>query len=115
MKTTNWIALGVAVGLLAGPVPAILVAEQVGSDSPHAPQNVIHQPGEPAMTAITHQEGNIVLTGSRIPQVIRRVGRITNGSSPVTVFDHAQIERSGASTVIGVLRMDPAIRFRSGP
>lgn len=72
-------------------------------------------PGIARASEIVREEKTIVLTGSRIPHVIRRVGRITYGASPVTVIDRAQIERSGASTVVDVLRMDPAVRIRTGP
>ena len=90
MKTSIVRALGVAGGILVACSPATLGADDDG-------------------------RAMVILTGSRIPRQIHRVGRITDGPSAVTVIDRAQIERSGASTVVDVLRMDPAIRIRTGP
>jgi outer membrane cobalamin receptor len=40
-----------------------------------------------------------VVTGSHIPQEIRRSGQITDGASPVSVIDQESIRKSGASDV----------------
>lgn len=46
----------------------------------------------------------VEITGSRIKQKVRRSGHIaTSASSPVLVVDREAIERSGASTIPGVL------------
>lgn len=57
----------------------------------------------------------VELTGSRIPRVVKKAGRITDGAQPVTVIDQKQIQRSGAQDLAGVLRTDPSIVVKRGP
>lgn len=47
------------------------------------------------------------VTGSHIPRETRRIGRTTDTVAPLYVIDRSEIERSGATTVSGVLRRVP--------
>ena len=44
------------------------------------------------------------VTGSRITQEVRRIGRTTDTISPVFVIDRKEIERSGATSVAALIR-----------
>jgi len=48
-------------------------------------------------------EEKVVITGSLIPQKVKR-GRIPATASPVVIIDQKDIERSGATTVAQALR-----------
>jgi outer membrane cobalamin receptor len=52
----------------------------------------------------------VLVTGSNIPQKADRVANTPTTSSPVVVIDRNQIERSGRTTVAGVLSRYPATR-----
>jgi hypothetical protein len=55
-----------------------------------------------------------VTTGTRIPQKVRKAGQITDGSSCLTVIDHATIAGSGAGDLAQVLRRVAGVSTR-GP
>ena len=48
-------------------------------------------------------EEKVVITGSLIPQKVKR-GRVPATASPVVIIDQKDIERSGATTVAQALR-----------
>jgi outer membrane cobalamin receptor len=52
-------------------------------------------------------KGKVIVTGSNIPQDVKRVGRTTDAISPVLVIDQQDIQRSGATTVGDVLKRLP--------
>jgi hypothetical protein len=58
-------------------------------------------------------DGMVVITGSHIPQKVKRVGRQSGGITPVLILDREYIGRTGASTVAGVLRKIPFAQVRS--
>ena len=49
----------------------------------------------------------VIVTGSNIPQEVKRMGRTTDSISPVLVIDQQDIHQSGAATVGDVLRRLP--------
>ena len=89
-------AVWCAAALLAG-----LVTASAGSDTNKtcAVKWAILKPSKPAGQA----DREIELTGSHIKQKVNRNGRITDGFSPVSVIDRAEIDRSGGATVRQVL------------
>ena len=52
-------------------------------------------------------KGKVIVTGSNIPQDVKRVGRTTDAISPVLIIDQQDIQRSGATTVGDVLKRVP--------
>jgi outer membrane cobalamin receptor len=52
-------------------------------------------------------KGKVIVTGSNIPQDVKRIGRTTDAISPVLVIDQQDIQRSGAATVGDVLKRLP--------
>jgi outer membrane cobalamin receptor len=52
-------------------------------------------------------KGKVIITGSNIPQDVKRVGRTTDAISPVLIIDQQDIQRSGATTVGDVLKRVP--------
>jgi hypothetical protein len=54
----------------------------------------------------------ICLTGSNIPQKVKKAGRITKGTLNVTVIDQSEIGKSGAATLAQVLARDPGVSTR---
>lgn len=57
------------------------------------------------------KEKRVLLTGSHIPQRVTKVGRITNGISPVVVYTASDLESTGESDVAAALRkLSPAFR-----
>ena len=114
MRTRSQIALAVAGCLLVTIGSTTVRASTTGKSEVVAPAAQTQPTEDWRTTAITHEEKVVVLTGSKLPRVIHRVGRITDAAFPLTVIDRAAIERSGASTAVDVLRMDPAVRIRTG-
>jgi adenine/guanine phosphoribosyltransferase-like PRPP-binding protein len=57
----------------------------------------------------------VELTGSRIPQHVTIHGQNANSASPVYVVQNDELHRTGASTVGGMLALDPSITIRHGP
>ena len=51
----------------------------------------------------------VEVTGSRIPQRVYVSGQQVNGSSPVYVVQGAELNRTGATSVLGMLALDPSI------
>jgi outer membrane cobalamin receptor len=51
-----------------------------------------------------------VLTGSHIPQKVKRAGHIAVSASPVTVIDRQAIERTGAASLSQILTRAPGGR-----
>ena len=62
--------------------------------------------------SVAKQSKPTVLTGSYIPDKVKRDGRITEGMFDVTVIDQDEIEHSGAATLAQVLAREPGITFR---
>lgn len=58
-------------------------------------------------------DGMVVITGSHIPQKVKRVGFESRGIAPVLILDRAYIGRTGASTVAGVLLKIPFAQVRT--
>ena len=58
----------------------------------------------------TKKETKVQITGSLIPQKVKRAGFITDTSYPVAIIDRAEIERTGGATLTQVLRRHPAGR-----
>lgn len=57
------------------------------------------------------KDERVVLTGSRIPQKVTRVGLVTDGMHPVTVITADDLARTGQGDVAGALRhLVPALR-----
>lgn len=56
------------------------------------------------------KETKVMVTGSNIPQDAKRVRRIPTTTSPLVIIGRSEIERSGESTVAGLLRRLPAVR-----
>ena len=54
----------------------------------------------------------VEISGSYVPSIIRRIGRITTGSDNLVIIDRQEIETSGASDVAQLLLRDPSIRIR---
>ena len=52
-------------------------------------------------------KGKVIVTGSNIPQDVKRIGRTTDSISPVLVIDQQDIQHSGATTVGEVLKRLP--------
>jgi outer membrane cobalamin receptor len=52
-------------------------------------------------------KGKVIVTGSNIPQDVKRIGHTTDSISPVLVIDQQDIQQSGATTVGGVLKRLP--------
>ncbi|HXI83031.1 MAG TPA: hypothetical protein VNL17_02955 [Verrucomicrobiae bacterium] len=52
-------------------------------------------------------KGKVIVTGSNIPQDVKKIGRTTDSISPVLVIDQQDIQRSGATTVGDVLKRLP--------
>ncbi|MBI3886540.1 MAG: hypothetical protein HY302_12550 [Opitutae bacterium] len=53
----------------------------------------------------------VMLTGSRIPQRITKLGRITDGMNAVSVYSRADLESTGETDVASALRrLSPSIR-----
>src|SRR6266478_751256 len=52
-------------------------------------------------------KGKVIVTGSNIPQDVKRIGRTTDSISPVLIIDQQDIQHSGAATVGEVLRRVP--------
>jgi hypothetical protein len=50
------------------------------------------------------------VTGTAIQRDIARVGNTYDMPTPVKIIDRRRIERSGQSTLVGVLRKDPLFR-----
>jgi len=57
-------------------------------------------------------EGMVEITGSHIPQTVKRLGITGTSITPVLVIDRADIQHSGASTVGGVLSRLPFAQVR---
>ena len=56
----------------------------------------------------------VEVTGSRIPQRVVLYGQQVNSGSPLYVFQGPELTRGGATTVAGILSMDPSITFVRG-
>ena len=54
----------------------------------------------------------VEITGSHIPQNVKRLGITGTSNAPLLVLDRAYIERSGAFTVAGVLSRVPFAQVR---
>ena len=54
----------------------------------------------------------IEITGSHIPQNVKRLGITGTSNAPLLVLDRAYIERSGAFTVAGALSRVPFAQVR---
>jgi hypothetical protein len=48
-------------------------------------------------------------TGSRIPQRVFLSGQQVNGTSPLSVVQGEDLSRTGATSVIGMLSLDPSV------
>jgi hypothetical protein len=53
----------------------------------------------------------VEVTGSRIPQRVVIGGQQVNSASPLTIYEADALRRGGASSVTGMLAMDPSITF----
>src|SRR5262245_38636581 len=62
-----------------------------------------------AESARNAEASKCVITGSYIPQKIKRNGTIADTTSPVSVIDRKAIDQTGASTVAQVLKRRVAI------
>lgn len=55
----------------------------------------------------------IEVTGSRIPQRVVLMGQQVNSGSPLYVVQGDELSRTGATSVIGMLSLDPSISQRT--
>jgi outer membrane cobalamin receptor len=91
---------------------ALLITAIARADAP-TPKSVTAAVQTPATTNTANSvksdglKGKVIVTGSNIPQDVKRVGRTTDSISPVLVIDRQDIQRSGATTVGDVLRRLP--------
>jgi hypothetical protein len=51
----------------------------------------------------------VEVTGSRIPQRVVLMGQQVNSGSPVYVVQGDELSRAGATSVVGMLSLDPSI------
>ncbi len=62
------------------------------------------------------QDGKIVIytqtTNSRVPERVRIQGQQVNSSSPMYVVQGSELSRSGATTIVGMLALDPSVTSR---
>lgn len=58
------------------------------------------------------KDEKVEITGSHIKQIVHRVGYSADTVAPVYIFDRQFIERTGATTVAGVLRYIPQAKVR---
>ena len=56
----------------------------------------------------------VEVTGSRIPQRVVIMGSQVNSASPLFVVQGDALTRGGATTVSGILSIDPSITFGGG-
>ena len=94
------ISFNCAAALLAG--LCLTAGTVLGGDEPGVKKETKKE-ARPVVKQEKKAEEMAVITGSLIPQKAKR-GRILVTSSPVVVISRQDIERSGASTVIGVLK-----------
>ena len=53
-----------------------------------------------------------VVTGTNIAQPVRRIGNTYDTPQSIQVIDRTRIERSGASSVVQLLRRQPGVSIR---
>ena len=58
------------------------------------------------------KDEKVEITGSHIKQTVHRVGYSADTVAPIYVFDRQFIERTGATTLAGVLRYIPQAKVR---
>ena len=112
MKATNHhtiTTLGKIQCFLTGTIGAVLIASLFAvaaraGDEPKGAAKLAPKKVE------TKKEAKIQITGSLIPQKVKRAGFITDTSFPVAIIDRAEIERTGGATLTQVLRRHPAGR-----
>ena len=61
----------------------------------------------PSSAKSKQQKNKTIVTGSNIPQDVKRIGHTTDSISPVLIIDQQDIQHSGAGTVGEVLRRVP--------
>lgn len=91
-----------------------LVVQAGQSSSPATPEKQpllakVQPAAKPAAKseAQSAQAKKVLLTGSRIPQKVRRSGLTTDSANSVIIIDHAELGRNGATSVGDVLRRLP--------
>ena len=65
-----------------------------------------------ATSAQAASDSVVVITGSHIPKKVKRVGDTSASIAPILTIDRTAIDRSGATTVAGVVRMVPFAQVR---
>lgn len=92
-----------AIALASGLAAVSIRAEEPKSDSKPLKK--------PAKVEAAPDAKKIEITGSRIPQKVRRVGAYaTDTQQPLHIVDRAEIERSGAATLEQVLRRQSFVK-----
>jgi len=74
-----------------------MMASDAKDKAPAKAKTAAVQKNKRTQSTAPDQQGGSNLTGSNIKQDVRRHGRITDGTHPLTVIDRETIERSGAS------------------
>jgi outer membrane cobalamin receptor len=100
--------------VLAG-AAAFLISVMALADAP-TPKPVTASVETNAHNSVKSEGPNakVIVTGSNIPQDVKRIGRTTDSISPVFVIDQHDIQRSGAATVGEVLKRLPFATTGSG-
>jgi hypothetical protein len=57
----------------------------------------------------------VAVTGSRIPQRVYVSGHQVNSAAPVYVVQGQELANTGATTVGGLISLDPSVQVRRGP
>jgi len=57
----------------------------------------------------------VAVTGSRIPQHVYVSGHQVNSAAPVYVVQGQELANTGATTVGGLISIDPSVQVRRGP
>jgi outer membrane cobalamin receptor len=108
-------ALAFAVAVLMGASVCFAATEQEkknpdqkkGSVATQQADKAVQSPEQASKPAV---EPKMVITGTHIPQEIRRTGRISHTSLNVVVIDRKRIERTGARNIAEVLQYDPSVQ-----
>src|SRR4030081_1991828 len=64
---------------------------------------------KPGVKVWRNQVVLVQLTGSRIPQHVTIQGQNVNSASPVYVVENSELHRTGATSIFGMLSLDPSI------